>query len=1360
MESRVRTALSLFALLILAFSFVQVIPVAKAVSAAPEAANNVPLPGFKLVGQVPDSALMQVSLAIPLRNTAELSSLVRQVSDPTSTLYRHFLSQGQIAQEFLPGAQYQSLMQYISTTGLKVESTSLESVVMLEGTAAQVRQYLGTNIDLYSNGKASYYMARSGSFDGAYLYATNATALFMKPQTSLQSSVTGNSTFTSAAFSAKLLQRVYNATGLYSQGFNGTGKAVGLLDFYGSPTITSDLKAFDKQFGFPDPSFSIVPIGPYDPNLGAATGWSTEISLDVEVSHAMAPGASVYLYVGNGAISLVDAISTIVSLDQVNSVSQSFTYPEWLFSYLPAPVFVFNAFLPDYYYMLGNLEGITFSGSTGDSGGSGFTNGVEGNLGYPATSPYVTGVGGTQTYFSGTGFVQTAWSNIGFVPNFFNEGGSTGGVSILEPVPWYQVALPPHATMPEGRQNPDLSLQGGVDPGTYIVDSGSTFGEGGTSESSPLFAGLVAVMDQAVGGNVGLLNPFLYSLYSSATRYDKAFSQVTFGYNVPWVTGPGYNLVTGLGSPNFGELASMYAASSSSAGLKMNVTLLSAGVDATTGLEFTPGTILSVGASVLTASNTPVTTGSFFANLVTLNGATYFPLAYNSTLGMWTGTMVMGDQSGIAFVNVNGTSGGSSVTGFTEVFAGYMGTFYSPLPTDPWSTIGGLFVAVQSTTLDGTPAINQTAILDVESYSIRTNAYSNEGTSILLPYTDPSLGPASNSTLVASYPTGPTTLVLQGASYGYLPFMNGIYLQNAEIFPSVVAEPGSVAPGQSLTIIESPIAPLNLYNFPSYETGSTFGLDVSVGSNVTAMLVSPSGSMVSTGHLAYQSCAEALRACGNGAFKINGYLTVPSGSPQGLYTILLTANYSSYTIGTTVDGSFYSQVWVTGNAIVPSISVQPGWVSSSAAAGSSASSSTSLYEGEQAHIVAHLAYASGSPILYGEYTATIYPSELADQYTFLQHTAYANGQLTQLAYSPSLGAWVGNITLPSPYNSGSLSLINGNSFYYAGPYDAYVTGISYDGSVTTNALSAQQPFYIQPYVYMSGQVISSLQQNSQLALENDNITASGSLTGDVFLGNNTINGGNVAITDSQIVGTLNINGAIVSLTGVTGGDVSATGSQLVFKDSTISTLTLSNSHVTLSDSSYSAVNPAAPSISVNLPTTTQSSGSLNLNVQVSGQGVDGSFVQVWMDGVAIPFTATASSSGASGTLTLNVSTLADGIHPIIVTASQTDGISATFTGHLTTNAQATLLVAELTASNQLINSLSAQLKDTNASLSSQLKAANTNLASLAGQLGTANSNASTQATYLDVVAVLAVVGIAIAALAIWRSGGARRASGA
>ena len=1269
-------------------------------AASPPTSPAVPIiHGYKPLGAASADLPIIATLALPLRNTALLDSLVMQVSDPTSPAYRHFLTPQQVESEFLPVAAYDSLLSYLKGTGLTVVLTALDSEVVVQGTAAQFRSAFGGTIATYSNGTDSYYAATGvTTFGGAYVYASNATLLLTKPAIATSQGPSSNVTFTEGTFNAKELAPVYNASYYYEHGEDGAGETIGLLDFYGSPTIASDLSKFDSTFGFPDAALNVIPVGPYDPSLGAAVGWSTEVSLDVEASHAMAPGASIDLYVANGALPLSVPLAKIVQDDSVTTLSQSFGDYEWYYSITSGfggPSFMaLNALIPDQYYALGSIEGITFSASSGDGGGSGYSSGPEGNLEYPATSPFVTSVGGTQTYLSassggGQEYRQTAWSNIGFVPNLVNEGGGGGGVSILEPKPWYQSQQVTPPSYPHGRLNPDLSLQAGVDPSILIVDSGNLVGTGGTSESSPLLAGLMTLVAQSLKGRLGLINPLLYDAGNNAAEYGKAFAPITFGYIVPWTASEGYNLATGWGAPNVGELGGILNATKSQSQLSVLGEIANA-----TGMEqaeFTPGEAITVNAQISEGGN-PVSAGTFALSLVSLQG-TSSPVAmsYDASTGNWTGTITMGEESGLAYVYATGKSGdGTPGQAIGTIFAGYLGSLtvrdeiYS-LPLDPWtwSSEVPLPLEVATTDLSGNPAPRGSLQVDVEPYSVSSNTYTSAGFATLA---NAGSGYAAGN-LTTPVALGPLSLVLQGGTYGYAPTVYGIYLQTSYIYPEVAAEPGSVAPGQSLTIITTPIAPVNVYFELPLEgpPGYYFAYDVAYGSNVTASLVSPTGGTVSTATLAYQPCDQALRACNGGADMIYGQLQVPPDATSGLYTVKLDASYSSLTPGGNLTGSFYGQVWVSGPMIEPSISIVPGseHVSPDYVVGQvSGDQAGMLFQGEPAHVVAKIDYSNGTAVRFGEYTAFLYPASLAGEYAALMHQEYAGGDLVQLAYDPGLQAWVGNVTLPSPADQGGLSGVGLSTLDYSGPYEVYVTGVSADGVPTTAAIGAEQPFYIQPYVYYAGGAPAPT--GPQVAFDGSQLPASGTLTGDLFVGANSISGANITIAESQIWGSISVAGSTVTLVGVTGGDINATGSRLILKDCTLGALRLVDSNVTLVDSSYSSVDPALPSISVGgLSSTIHGIGAYN--VTISGADLAPSYLAAWLDGNKIDLNPPAVATLGSGTIssvtvngTVNAPLLGDGVHTLTVAVTQADGLSSTLSTQFSTDAHQVALQDQTT----------------------------------------------------------------------------------
>ena len=365
--------------------------------------------------------------------------------------------------------------------------------------------------------------------------------------------------------------------------------------------------------------------------------------------------------------------------------------------------------------------------------------------------------------------------------------------------------------------------------------------------------------------------------------------------------------------------------------------------------------------------------------------------------------------------------------------------------------------------------------------------------------------------------------------------------------------------------------------------------------------------------------------------------------------------------------------------------------------------------GQTAQITADLRYPSGQEVTQGEYTAIIYPQELQNDYSALMYSEYQNFELTPLLYNPTLNRWTANVTLPSPYNAGVLSPINDNSFNYAGPYDVYVTGISYDGFPTTTALSAQQAFYIQPFVYMSNQQITTFQQSSGLALSGVNITGPSNLSNDVFIGSNWFKGGTNVVLDSVINGTIFTNNTSLTLENVQGGNIVASNSSINLVNTNLNSLTLVNSSLSSTSSSYQSISPSPPVIQISSPTNDGNyTGSIAGNVTVIGNNI--SSVVVYLNSQPIQ---TFSNNGTLS-FTINSANYADGSYSLLIVATQTDGVSSS--ANLTIYFQ-NQLNSQISSLNNQISSLQNGLNSLNSSQTSEQNQINT----LEGDLSSLNS---------------------------------------
>jgi subtilase family serine protease len=386
-----------------------------------------------------------------------------------------------------------------------------------------------------------------------------------------------------ACYSPGQIRQAYQLPVLADRGITGAGQTIVIVDSFGSPTIGRDLHAFDTAFGLPAPPRLTViqPAGrvpAYRPTANRV-GWAGETSLDVEYAHAMAPGASILLVETptsenegtTGFPQIVSAEEYVISHHLGQIISQSFSATEQTFPSQASLLHLRAAYLD------AARHGVTVLAASGDSGAADLKFNQASYYLRPVTSwpdsdPLVTGVGGTQLQLDPAGrrtAPDRVWNDT-YNPaaNMFisgNRGPSPlaggGGKSVMFSRPSYQDGV--RASVGGQRGVPDISMSaacngsvveyqsfGGQPPGWYPTC--------GTSESTPLFAGIVALADQLAGHPLGLINPRLYQL---AAQHAPGIVDVVSGGNtvsfrqggalhtVPGFTaGQGYDLASGLGT--------------------------------------------------------------------------------------------------------------------------------------------------------------------------------------------------------------------------------------------------------------------------------------------------------------------------------------------------------------------------------------------------------------------------------------------------------------------------------------------------------------------------------------------------------------------------------------------------------------------------------------------------------------------------------------------------------------------------------------------------------------------------------------------------------------------------------------------
>jgi subtilase family serine protease len=515
-----------------------------------------------LVGHASSTQVVGFRLYLGWRNAAAAEALARAVSNPKSASYRHYLSPAQFRSTFAPtAAQATAVHNWLKANGFVIVNTPANRhFIAAQGTVRQIETAFATTINVYRvSGMKLRAPARdlsvptaiaplvSGAIgiDQSYEFIHSNTAVdknappsagfrnapplstFWAEKVSPYAYPTGFTDLSSPATAPWTIKgytpaQIKGAYGI--SGYDGAGQTVAIIDAYASPTILQDVNQWSTNRGLPTMTSGqftqVVPPGifrrPQNPRQDPQ-GWYGEETLDVEAVHGMAPAAKI-VYVGapNNYQDLDAALNHVVDRHLAQIVTNSYG---WHGEFLPP------GFIKPYNQTLvqAAIEGIGVYFSSGDSGDETSVLGVA-SADFPASSPWVTAVGGTSLGVSAanTRQLETGWGTSTYACNKTTLVctraawlyGSGGGVSRVFAKPSYQASIT--AT---GRAVPDVAALGDPQTGlligqTQTFPDGAYYDEyriGGTSLSSPIFAGLMALADQAAGSPHGFANPLFYA---------------------------------------------------------------------------------------------------------------------------------------------------------------------------------------------------------------------------------------------------------------------------------------------------------------------------------------------------------------------------------------------------------------------------------------------------------------------------------------------------------------------------------------------------------------------------------------------------------------------------------------------------------------------------------------------------------------------------------------------------------------------------------------------------------------------------------------------------------------------------------
>jgi hypothetical protein len=548
--------------------------------------------GLAPQGAVDTSQQLHLTIGLPLRDQAGLTTLLQTIYDSSSPNFHNFQTPQQLAERFGASDQdLQAVADWAAANGLKVAQTHANRLVIeLDGSVADVQKAFNVTINQYNDpvGNRTFYAPdREPTIDLAVPVRTisgldscavvtshakiptdeQAAAIraakdalkqpALPPGASDNTPVpTGPSPQAGSGPSGSYAGCDFRAAYAPGVALTGAGQTVGLLQF--DNYYDADITAYKNAFGIPNIPTTRVPITVSDPP--APGGGNLECSLDIEMAMAMAPGlGGIYVYETGAAGNYTAMLSRMQSDNFSKQLSSS-----WSLNFIGNP----HAYIaPDptveSIFQLMAAQGQSFFQASGDF--DAWTNSGSVYFPWPMDSVNITLVGGTTLSTAGPCGARTGE----VVWNWGGGTGSSGGISTYYSTPWWQASTPvgPASGSAVRRNIPDVALT--ADQIHVRYGNGASINTvGGTSCAAPLWAGFMALVNQqamnAGRAPIGFLNPAAYTIGNSAS-YLSAFNDCTTGNNF-WTASPslfsavpGYDLCTGWGTPNGQVLINLLA---------------------------------------------------------------------------------------------------------------------------------------------------------------------------------------------------------------------------------------------------------------------------------------------------------------------------------------------------------------------------------------------------------------------------------------------------------------------------------------------------------------------------------------------------------------------------------------------------------------------------------------------------------------------------------------------------------------------------------------------------------------------------------------------------------------------------------
>lgn len=480
----------------------------------------------------------QIDVTVYLRPSASLDWVDEEAARPPAK--RRTMSRHQLGASYGASNEDISAVRSFATEhGLEVTAVSeARRAMTLRGTVdAVAKAFDAKELGLYKLSDGIAYRSRSGSLSVPGGLADVITGVFgidERPQAKPHLRFHSAAHAAPRSYTPDQVAAAYN----FPSGVNGAGEAVAIIELGGGFT-QKELDQYFSGLGITPPPVIAVEIGQGTNSPGTDQNADGEVMLDIEVVGAVAPGAQIVVYFAdNTDQGFIDAVSTAAH-DTTNNpsvISISWGAPEdgWTGQ---ARMQMEQAFTE------AAALGVTVTVASGDNGSTDGVNDGKQHVDFPSAAPHALACGGTSLQAdNGQISSETVWNNGA------GGGAGGGGISVEFPLPSYQSSanVPNNLdTGQPGRGVPDVA--GDADPGTgyTILVDGQQETIGGTSAVAPLWAGLIALLNQALGRSAGFLQPQLYT-----STVEAGFNDITQGDNGSYQAASGWDPCTGLGSPN------------------------------------------------------------------------------------------------------------------------------------------------------------------------------------------------------------------------------------------------------------------------------------------------------------------------------------------------------------------------------------------------------------------------------------------------------------------------------------------------------------------------------------------------------------------------------------------------------------------------------------------------------------------------------------------------------------------------------------------------------------------------------------------------------------------------------------------